>query len=277
MYKVCETFKIWNDNKPFTRDEDAGLTEHLRPQPQDGVMRPTDVTEPELTWFPAIGVEPHAAVLVCPGGGYSHLSWNKEGTDICKMLNLIGITAFALKYRCPDRREAARADAARALRFIRANSVKFNIRKNCLGMMGFSAGAHLTAVLSAPADPVAYQPQDEIDQESCRPDFAGVIYPWSLCDQETLEIKPEFNISPDTPPTFIMQTEDDPYAVNSIAWFLGLKRAGVDAELHIWSKGGHGYGAMQQGLPVNEWPQLYLKWLQRQIASGTVDQMSSIS
>ena len=259
-----ETFPLWDKASiPFRVPEDESRKEHFQDH-KGGIDRLTDVTEPSITWFPAAGNGPHPAVLVCPGGGYGILAWNHEGRDICTMLNQNGFSAFLLKYRCPDRRTAAHADAARAMRMIRANAERFGIFENKVGAIGFSAGAHLAATISAPADGVPYPPADAVDAKPFRPDFTALIYPAYLADDQ-LNLAPEFKIDANVPPTFLLQTENDPIRPeNALAWFLALKRVNVPAELHIWPEGGHGYGALRTGEPVAEWPALAGAWFRRQ-------------
>ena len=255
---------LWNGEKPFAREEDALLHECPSDGPKDDNMRLTDVTEPTITCFPAAWKGPHPAVVVCPGGAYKSLAWSHEGLDYCAFLNLNGFTAFLLKYRCPDRREAARADAARAMRIIRARAGEFNVDPEKIGMIGSSAGAHLCAVTSAPADPVPYEPQDEIDAFPYRPNFTALIYPAYLCgDTEKLTPTEEFAFGPEVPPTFIAQTQDDAVQVeNAVTWFMALRRAQVPCEMHIWPEGGHGYGLGRTGRP--DWNIPAAAWFRRQ-------------
>lgn len=253
-------FPLWTAAKPLTAPEDAERSEQVN-WGEDGICRITDVTEPSLTFYPVSGRGPHPAVMVVPGGGYRSLAWNHEGKDICAYFNSIGFSAFLLKYRCPHQRAAAHADAARAIRFIRANAEKFNIKPDSIGALGFSAGSHLIATLSAPADEIPYPPQDEIDNFSYRPDFAALIYPAYLADDD-LNLCPEFKITENTPPTFLLQSEDDPIRVeNAVGWYMALKRAGVKAEMHLYSEGGHGYGIFRTGHPVSNWTALTTNWL----------------
>lgn len=257
---------LWKEAKPFAREEDALLHEHLKEESPDDNMRYTDVTEPTITCFPAAWKGPHPAVLVCPGGAYRALAWSHEGLDYCSFLNQNGFTAFLLKYRCPDRREAARADAARAMRIIRSRAAEFNIDPEKVGMIGSSAGAHLCAITAAPADPCPYEPQDEIDTFSYRPDFTTLIYPaYLFSDKETLTPAPEFKFGPETPPAFIVQAEDDAVQVeNALTWFLALRRAQVPCEMHIWPEGGHGYGIARTGKAIADWHIPAAKWFRRQ-------------
>jgi acetyl esterase/lipase len=258
-----ETFSLWTACKPFEDPADVNRTETATPG-EDGICRVTDVVTPTLTYYPVSGKGPHPAILVCPGGGYKILAWNHEGEDICAYFNSIGFAAFQLKYRCPDQREAAHADAVRAMRFIRANAEKFNIDPTRLGAMGFSAGAHLTATLAAPANDVPYPPQDDIDTYSYRPDFTALIYPAYLADDD-LNLAPEFNVNENTPPAFLLQSGDDPIRVeNALGWYLALKRAGVKAEMHIYGEGGHGYGILRTGNPVSDWTIPAARWFREQ-------------
>ena len=258
-------FSIWTATKPFANEDDSLKHEHLLADKGDNVDRYTDVTEPTLSFFPASSPGLHPAMLVCPGGGYNHLAWNKEGLDIASFLNLNGISAFVLKYRCPNRRQAALADAVRAMRLIRTEAAKFGIIPDQVGCIGFSAGAHLCARLTAPADSFIYEHTDLIDKMSYRPDFTILVYPAYLVD-ENLNIAPEFDINENTPPCLMIQTQDDYVKVEcSIGWFMALKRAGVKAEMHIYPEGGHGYGLVLTGNAISNWGTLAADWLHRQI------------
>ena len=257
--------RLWENAAPFAEADDAAKTEHFIPSKGDGIHRLTDVTDPTITFYPASGRGPKPAVLVCPGGGYHILAWNHEGLDICSMLNLNGFSAFLLKYRCPDRRAAAHADAARAMRYIRAHASEFDIRPDKVGVIGFSAGGHLSATLCAPADPEPYPAQDIMDNLSYRPDFAALIYPAYLVQDDGRSIPPEFAITPETPPTFLVQAEDDFIgAENVLSWYRALKDAGVPAEMHLYPTGGHGYGLLRTGEPISCWGMLAGAWFRRQ-------------
>ena len=263
--EYLQEIKLWNGPAPFAEDGDAVKKECFTPDKGDGIKRITDVTDPSITFYPASGKGPKPAVLVCPGGAYSILAWNHEGRDICALLNLNGFSAFLLKYRCPGRRAAAHADAARAMRLIRANAAEFGIIPDKVGIIGFSAGGHLSATMCAPADPVPYPAQDAADEFSYRPNFAALIYPAYLVSEETWEINPEFNITPETPPTFIVQAENDMVPVeNTLIWYRALKNAGVPAEMHLYDDGGHGYSLLRTGNPISNWGTLAGDWFRRQ-------------
>ena len=252
-------FRLWATQAPVTAPEDATLTEHFNDLKGGGFNRLTDITVPTVTYFPVSGSDPRPAVLVSPGGGYTYLAWEHEGIAICNWLNTIGYHAFLLKYRCPKRREAAFADAARAIRFIRANQELFCVSK--IGCIGFSAGAHLSATLSAPGSRIPYPAADELDNISFIPDFAMLLYPAYLAEDDGT-IKGEFTIDATLPPTFIVQTEDDSVRVeNGLFWYLALKRAGVPAEMHLFPDGGHGYSLHLKNKNVSVWPKLAETWL----------------
>lgn len=252
-------FRLWEGPAPVRVPEDDTLTEHFNDLKGGGFNRLADITVPTVTYFPVSGPDPRPAVLVSPGGGYGYLAWEHEGIAICNWLNTIGYHAFLLKYRCPKRREAAFADAARAIRFVRANKELFSVSK--IGCIGFSAGGHLSATVSAPGTRVPYPAADEWDQISFIPDFAMLIYPAYLAEDDGT-IKEEFTIDATVPPTFIVQTEDDSVKVeNSIFWYLALKRAGVPAEMHLFPDGGHGYSLHLKNKNVSVWPKLAEQWL----------------
>lgn len=262
-----KVYPLWNaDNIPFTQADDAGKTEHLKPANGDNIERFTDVTNPTVTFFPAAGKGPHPAVLVCPGGGYEILAWNHEGRDICGWLNNNGFSCFLLKYRCPGRRRAAHADAARAMRFIRANAETFGVIPDKVGCIGFSAGAHLCATITAPADMTPYDPVDEMDQLPFTSNFTALIYPAYLIDGDhSLKLAPEFNVTENIPPVFTVQTEDDGIQCeNAIAWFLAMKNVNRPCEMHLFAEGGHGYGLLRRGFPVNDWYVPAADWFNRQ-------------
>ena len=253
---------IWNGTPPLSIPEDATDTEHFRDD-TDAIARITDVSRPTLSFYPAtaVGCNARPAVVVCPGGGYSILAWNHEGLDIVSWLNSRGVSAFLLKYRCPGRRDAALADAARAVRLVRAEADALNILPDKIGIIGFSAGAHLAARLSClPAGKAPYAPSAHIDALPCRPDFQIMIYP-AYISRENFGTDPDFAITGETPPTFIMQSEDDGLIDSSVCYYIALKKAKVPVEMHLFSRGGHGYGLLRNGNPTEVWPDLAYNWL----------------
>jgi acetyl esterase/lipase len=232
------------------------------------LIRLGDVSMPTLTLYSPKGPNTGAALVVFPGGGYRILAIDLEGTEVCDWLNSIGVTCVLLKYRVPDsgpypKSSAALQDAQRALGVVRSHADEWHIDSHRVGVLGFSAGAHLAAALSTHFDQRLYDAADAADQLSCRPDFAVIVYPGylALADQNFAP-NPDIHVTDKTPPSFILQAEDDPvHAENAVVYFMALKNAKVPAEMHIYAQGGHGYGLRPTALPVTRWPQLVETWL----------------
>lgn len=256
-----QVLPVWPEGRVPLKTSDA--PEKVNPS-KDDIVRLTDVNVPTLTVFLAKDSgKPAPAVMVCPGGGYSILAWNHEGTEVAAWLNAQGLSAFVLKYRVPKNRDAAFCDAQRALGLIRHRAASFNVDPGRLGIMGFSAGAHLSVRTSTNFEKRAYEPVDEADRQPCRPDFALIIYPAYLY-AEGYKMAPELAVTDRTPPTFLLQAEDDgPYVDSSLAYFIALKAAKVPAELHLFPDGGHGYGLRKKGKSTDVWPDLAAAWLKR--------------
>jgi acetyl esterase/lipase len=232
------------------------------------VIRLGNVSSPTLTLYQPRGKSTGAAIVVFPGGGYKILAIDLEGTEVCDWLNSAGITCILLKYRVPDtgpypKSSAALQDAQRALGVVRFRAKEWHIDPNRVGILGFSAGAHLAAALSTHFDQRLYDPIDAADQLNCRPDFAVIVYPGYLAlAEQNFAPNPDIRVNDKTPPSFIVQAEDDPVHVeNATVYFLALKNAKVPAELHIYAQGGHGYGLRHSSLPVTTWPQSVETWL----------------
>ena len=232
------------------------------------LIRLGNVSTPTLTIYKATGNNTGAAVVVFPGGGYNILAIDLEGTEVCDWLTAAGINCVLLKYRVPGtgpypKSPAALQDAQRSLGLVRQHAAEWGIDPKRIGVLGFSAGAHLAAALSTHYDKRLYDPIDAADQLTCRPDFAVIVYPGYLALADK-NFAPNADINPtaQTPPTFIVQAEDDPVHVeNAVVYFLALKNAKVPAELHIYAQGGHGYGLRRTALPVTTWPQAVEVWL----------------
>jgi acetyl esterase/lipase len=232
------------------------------------LVRLGNVSAPTLTVYSPKGRNTGAAVVVFPGGGYQILAIDLEGTEVCDWLNSAGITCLLVKYRVPNtgpypKSSAALQDAQRALGLVRQHAAEWHIDPKRVGVLGFSAGAHLSAALSTHFDQRLYDSIDAADQLSCRPDFAVIVYPGYLANAaESMAPNTEIHPTEKTPPSFIVQAEDDPVHVeNATVYFLQLKNAKVPAELHIYAQGGHGYGLRRTELPVTSWPQSVELWL----------------
>jgi acetyl esterase/lipase len=234
------------------------------------IIKLTNVSIPTLAIYATEGEGAKPAVIVCPGGGHYILAYDHEGTEVAEWLNTQGVTAIVLKYRVPARNpekrwEAAVQDAQRAVSLVRTKASEWSIDPARIGILGFSAGgetAGLTAILH---DQRQYATSDKIDEVSCRPDFAVLIYAGGLIEKESQQLRDYVKVSEKTPPMFFAHSADDPVPVhNSIALFSELKKAKVPAEMHIYASGGHGYGIRKIGHPCNAWPERCAEWMRDQ-------------
>jgi acetyl esterase/lipase len=226
-----------------------------------------NVSRPTITVFrPAKDKDTGAAVIVAPGGGYNLLAIDHEGEEVAAWLNSTGVTGIVLKYRVPRRADHPKAplqDAQRAISLVRSKAKEWGIDPKRIGMLGFSAGGHLTAAAATNFDQRAYEPFDEADKISCRPDFTVLIYPGGVVAKGKEELAPEIRVTGNTPPAFLVHCGDDKVsAENSVAFYLALKKAGVPAELHIYAVGGHGFGLNRtKYTPAAEWPKRCEEWM----------------
>jgi acetyl esterase/lipase len=260
------------------------------------------VSQPTMTVYSPTGKNTGAAVVVFPGGGYLDLAIDLEGTEVCDWLTAKGITCVLLKYRVPgeDRypksapypksgpypeSPIALEDAQRTMGLVRFHAAEWHIDPHKIGVLGFSSGGHLSAAISTHYAKRLYPAADAADKESCRPDFAVAIYPGHLslsaaewdanqgaekflvrhaanADKE-LSLNPDIPVTGQTPPTFLLQAEDDHVdnVDDSLAYYIALKKAGVPVEMHLYAQGGHAFGLRRTELPITGWPQLVETWL----------------
>ncbi|MBL8792727.1 MAG: alpha/beta hydrolase [Planctomycetia bacterium] len=261
--------KVPGENVPIGEEK---LLEQKAGEKQ--VQRLTNISRPTITIHrPAKDKDTGAAVLIAPGGGYNILAWDLEGEEVAAWLNSIGVTGIVLKYRVPRRPDqpkdqppvGALQDAQRAMSLVRAKAKDMGLDPKRIGMLGFSAGGHLSAWTSTNFDKRAYEPMDEIDKQSCRPDFAVLIYPGGVVAKDKDELSPEMRVTAETPPMFFAHAGDDRVRPeNSVALYLALKKAGIPAELHIYSTGGHGFGLRKSEQPCSTWPARCAEWLKTQ-------------
>ncbi|MBS1799696.1 MAG: alpha/beta hydrolase [Acidobacteria bacterium] len=236
-----------------------------------------NVSRPTMTVYSPKGKNTGAAVVVFPGGGYQILAIDLEGTEVCDWLTSKGITCVLLKYRVPGEAKLPKSgaypsspealeDAQRAVGLVRFHAREYHIDARKIGVLGFSAGGHLVAAMSVHFDRRLYPELDAADRVSCRPDFAIAIYPGHLS-----VAKDSFGLNPDirkhltrqTPPTFLLQNEDDfvDGVEQSLSYYAGLKKAGVPVEMHLYAQGGHAFGLRRTKLPTTAWPHLVEIWL----------------
>jgi len=232
------------------------------------VVRITNVSQPSLAVYtPAAVRTTGAAALVFPGGSYLWLSYTAEGTDICAWLNSIGMTCVLVKYRVPeDGHYPANVedleDAQKAMRLTRAHAVEWGIDPHKVGVIGFSAGAHLAVALST--HPEFQGKNVAASTVDARPDFQMAIYPgWLTNPGGGAAVDPALAPTSAVPPTFLVQAENDytAHVENVLVYFEALKDAKVPAELHVYTQGGHGFGMGQKEMPISGWTGLAESWL----------------
>ena len=239
----------------------------------------SDVSRPTMTVYAPTGKNTGVAVVVFPGGGFEGLAIDLEGTEVCDWLTSKGITCVLLKYRVPSlpydwhckcrpddlaKSTLALEDAQRTVRLVRFRAAEWHIDPHKVGVLGFSAGGYLVAEISTNFEHRLYTPVDAADKESCRPDFAVNVYPGHLwVGGDAYGLNPNVPVTPQTPPTFLVQAEDDHVdGVNqSVAYYIALKNAGVPVEMHLYAHGGHAFGLRHTRLPITGWPGLVETWL----------------
>ncbi len=262
-----------------------------------------------MTVYSPKGINTGAAMVVFPGGGYENLAIDLEGTEVCDWLTQKGVTCVLLKYRVPGPKmypksapypksgpypesPMALEDAQRTVGLVRFHAAEWHINPHKVGVLGFSAGGHMVAAMSTHFAKRLYPAVDAADKESCRPDFAVAVYPGHLslpaaewdarqatrrfviphpanADTE-LALNPDLHVTRQTPPTFLLQNEDDheDNVDDSLAYYIALKKAGVPVEMHLYAQGGHAFGLRRTNFPVTAWPQLVETWL------GTIGMIS---
>jgi len=238
-----------------------------------------NVSRLTMTVYSPTGKNTGSAVVVFPGGGYQILAIDLEGTEVCDWLMSKGITCVLSKYRVPNsgmhwdegcqchlrpKAPTALEDAQRTMGLVRLHAAEWHIDPHKIGVLGFSAGGHLVADISTHFAQHLYPAMDAADKESCRPDFAVALYPEHLwIDDKKFALNPDIRVTSETPPTFIVQAEDDPVdSVNhSLVYYVALKKAGVPVEMHLYAQGGHAYGLRRIELPITGWPELVETWL----------------
>lgn len=280
LFTVSNEIPIWTNGIPdslLIKGEETII---------DGIAK--NVSNPTIKIFSPIKNNSGAAVIVMPGGGYTKVAVELEGSEICEWLASIGVTGILLKYRVPDSgphyykdchcerdpiKPLALQDAQRAMGFIRTQAKKWNINPAKIGVMGFSAGGHLVADVSTNYRNRAYALTDEIDKTNCRPDFGIVFFPGHMTNHSSnpYELNKKLPVDKDTPPTFILQAANDPIdpIENSLVYFMALQKAKVHTEYHVYAEGGHAFGLDRtildnpnwNKLAIADWEKLIERWL----------------
>ncbi len=267
------------DARPVTGPEVAATTGKESLVAGKPWVAVSNVSRPTMTVYSPTERNTGAAVVVFPGGGYQILAIDLEGTEVCDWLTSKGITCVLLKYRVPNsgmhwdekckcqitpKSPTALEDAQRTVGLVRFHAAEWHIDPHKIGVLGFSAGGHLVAAISTHFEHRLYPAVDAADKESCRPDFAVSLYPGHLwIDEEKLELNPDIHVASQTPPTFLLQAEDDHVdnVNHSLVYYIALKNTGVPVEMHLYAQGGHAFGLRPTGLPITGWPQLVETWL----------------
>lgn len=254
-----ELIRLWPDDVPG--EEKPKAPPVISDQRRGNVTRLAQVTDPALVVFEANpATKKNVALIICPGGAYNILAIDKEGYEAGEWLSQLGYTAFVLQYRVPKNPEGALQDAQRAIRCVRGMQHKWGIKK--IGFMGFSAGGSLSARLTSRYAEELYEPVDEHDRLSARPDFLALIYAAYLDQGKKNTLTPELKINKGWPPVFLFVSANDRHANSSLVMGSSLREKKVPFELHIFPKGGHGYGLRSGLRAAEEWPKLCQAWME---------------
>jgi acetyl esterase/lipase len=274
--------ELWPGKVP---DETGGIgAEYVRMSPKldraqvevtESTRMVTNVTKPTITVYrPVKAKDTGTAVLICPGGGYWNLYWQLEGEEVAAWLNSLGVTGIVLKYRVPRRPDEPKGeparrplqDAQRALSLVRGKAKAWGIAPDRIGVVGFSAGGHLAIALATSFGKRTYDPIDETDKISCRPDFAIPVYSGYLKARDKDDLAPGLTVPKDTPPVFLAHGGADLISdsAHSVVMYQALRRAGVPTELHIYAGAAHDFGVRKSDHPCSTWTDSCAAWMRHQ-------------
>jgi acetyl esterase/lipase len=266
-----QTLKVWPDGVQGPVNDTA--PERVLPVAPGTkqVMRVEGVTDPTLLVYPAPKEKANGtAVIICPGGGFSKVVPDLEGSEIAENVNALGVTAFVLKYRTtpagkPDPQIGPSMDAQRSVSIVRSMAAEFGVKPDHIGLLGVSAGGQVALIATSNHAHRLYEAKTEVDKASCRPDFLALVYPWKIQDAaDPTKLRSDIHIDKTMPPVFIGHAADDKGAKieGSLQLFLQLQAAGVPAEAHLYVKGGHGVGLRPADVPYpTDWPKRFAEWL----------------
>jgi acetyl esterase/lipase len=265
----AQTFSVWPDGVQGPVN-DTPPERALPPVPNaKSVVRVEGVTQPSVGVYPA--AKPNGtAVIICPGGGFSKLALDLEGSEVAENLNAIGVTAFVLKYRTspaksPDPQAGPVLDAQRTVSIVRRRAAEWGVKPDRIGLLGISAGGQVAAIAATNPGHRSYAPRGDLDAASSRPDFLALVYPWKIQDAaDPAKLRADIHADAGAPPTFIAHAVDDPAAKIEGSFLLlqQLHAAKVPVEMHAYVKGGHGFGLRPAAVPCpTDWPQRFAEWL----------------
>jgi acetyl esterase/lipase len=264
---------VWPDLAPGETERTTGTQLPMRAVDKPPIIRIEKIRRPPMDVYPATKNPNGAAVLILPGGGFGRVVPNLEGSEAAEWLGGMGVTCFVLNYRTrlPNNAEEPGwkrplQDAQRAMRWIRANAEKWNLDRDQIGLLAFSAGGQVGAILITDEN-ASYEPIDKVDEQSFRPDFAMLVYPWNMYDKKMDKLMPVIKVTGNTPPSFIIHTHDDgSTSLGSVLLYADMKRQKVPAELHVYENGGHGYGTRDRpNSNIGSWTDRATDWLQRRL------------
>lgn len=262
--------KIWPDLAPNETSREPGTALPKKAGEQIPITRVSGVRCPTIDVYPAKANPCGTAVLVLPGGGFTYVVPDLEGSEAAPWLNELGVTVFVLRYRTKESAlpgeplwQRPLQDAQRAIRWIRHEAKRYELRTDRIGILAFSAGGQVGAIMHSKGDQSAYDGLDAIDGQSCKPDFSMLIYPWQLIDSKTNELLEPIQISDQSAPAFIVHTHDDASSsIGATKLYIELKQHKVPAELHVYQNGGHGYGLRDRpDSVISTWPNRCTEWL----------------
>lgn len=265
--KQAAPINVWPDLAPGETTKNVG--EKLPPRENENppITRVEKVTQPTMTVHRASQPNGTSAIIL-PGGGFGRVVPDLEGTEAADWLNRHGVTAFVLSYRTTSDNKTPGwveplQDAQRALALIRSQADQWGIKKDRLGLVGFSAGGQVAARLLSDEGKKSYERIDAVDDIAHRPDFAILIYPWNMYDAKTDALIEGVKVPKTCPPTYIVHTDDDrSSSLGAVLFYAGLKKHGINSELHVYGNGGHGYGLRPvKGSQISSWPDHAAHWL----------------
>ena len=270
---AAEPLNVWPDLAPGETSRETGEIQPYRESDVPRVTRVSNIRRPTFTVH--LAEKPSGAgVVILPGGGFGKVVPDKEGTEAAAWLNRHGVSAFVLSYRTKADKtdpgwQRALQDAQRLMSLVRSRAEHWGLKEDRIGLLGFSAGGQVAARLLSAEGTRSYAPLDKIDSVSSRPDFAILVYPWTIYDPQTDALIDGVSVPKTCPPTFLAHTDDDrSSSLGAVLFYAGLKRHGIPAELHVYGNGGHGYGLRPiKGSDISTWTDHGAHWMKRWLTS----------
>lgn len=264
---IAEEIKLWPEGTPSPMPVKSDATvKAIQSYGGATPTRLTDISDPTITIYKP--EKPNgASVIVAPGGGFMFLSYSFEGTQVCEWLNTLGVTGVLLKYRTPTRDDADPfklpvQDAQRAMGLVRHRAAEWGLDPNRVGLLGFSAGGNLLGHAACDRGERTYPQKPELDDPR-GPDFAVMVYGGGFLDKaDNTKFRSGFSVPKDAPPIFLVVAHDDKAnPIEMTRLYLEYKKQNLPAEIHIMTKGGHGFGMRAAGNPINDWPARCGEWM----------------